>query len=402
MNSKPPSTPILALLSATAFFPTTDVVALEGYRLDGTEIYEVLRPDGTVGALREYTFSISVDGQRWRLDRVPVRFVRDGKVREVLPESYIASSDGTNVYYLTSMLTNLTFSAPSVTSNRSGLVFLSAANVGATNLDRRQTRNTASAIIGKGVIPYDMPDSSIHIMWYAFASEAYFSTVRDDYIYPVHGFTSVGEASRDFRARASWELTRTSPRLPRWILFGSYERFMDSEGKATRQDILRATNCFYQVRAFTNWGGWTFPLEVFAQFYVHPVATNYSIVRPSGTVSATVTGIVAGAASAEFTPVLPGQTLISDIRPVDRNAAAAAAMGIGTRWPTVAEAGAQYAHQAKAWENTGRRAERRLVSFRAAFAAICVLPLGLTLLWWALGRRKRRKTNTKRNVNEYE
>lgn len=306
------------------------------YEIAGRVTYQQTEHDGKIRSLRDYAFTVNVDGCRWQINQELLRFIKGGNERTNLPLiSYVCSSDLTNLYSISTMGTN-------------GVKLI------------KPLSNRSSGFIGTGDAPYGLSSSSTYVLWYAFASSCYFERVTNEYIHPVITLDSSGDYARDYRVRSKWGLAEAPPHLPKMISFGMYQSHMNNSGKPVRQDIFESTNCILAVKSFTNLGSYVFPKEVSAQYFVFPDESNYAIRLPEATVTVEVTNILLASSLREFTPHIDGAAFLTDLRPVKHEVPVRAVLGIQTNWPNLSASERNYSWAIAAYDRAESRANKQL------------------------------------------
>ena len=212
-----------ALVGLTALFcASTQIRAdTQAFTVSGRVSYGLTNGGITV-VFREDTFDILVDGRRWLLNTRPVTFLKHGEVRKDIGFVSTVSSDATNLYSLTTFL-------PNVPIRR-----LLRTNASATIYSTTASTNSGAGLVAKGAVPYAIPDTKVYVLWYAFASGGYLAATEDGFIHPLAPLDQPGDYAKDFRVRAEWVLSSTHPRVPLWIKFTSYRKWMDSGDRSSK------------------------------------------------------------------------------------------------------------------------------------------------------------------------
>src|SRR5688572_23954082 len=153
---------------------------------------------------QEYSFRVSVSGERWNIRLLPVSYTSDEDgFTPIIPDFLEAGSDGTNFY-----------SVHSVES------------YAATEKPRPGVRDhSASAIQGSGRIPFAI-DPSITGLWWTYASHQYLKAKKDGRIVVPDSALPLRLAgvhmSNTFEVPATWRLNESPPFLPNYLLTSNY------------------------------------------------------------------------------------------------------------------------------------------------------------------------------------
>lgn len=301
----------------------------------------------------------------WCLKQTPLRYIDRGKERDVLPPGVVTSSDLTNLYQVITFPTNdLRWVAPP----------------GVTSLTNRPApRNSQWGFIGRGFIPYGLPDTRIYVLWYGFASENYFSNAPEDYLHPITAEDSPGSYSKDFRVHARYKLAASTPKLPVSIQFSMYRKYMDHSALQGRKDVFESTNCLFSVKSSTNLGALTLPKVIRAEFFGFPVSSNYNISVPVGSISVLVTNVRRSLTSEDFKTPTPTNAVVSDLRPISFDAPVGVALGPMQGWPAPQVGRARYDQAVRNYLKKQQVARNRPLAWRAIFASFVICPVVLFL-----------------------
>jgi hypothetical protein len=279
----------------------------EQYEAQGSLTYSLVNTNtGLPAAERQCDFSVSVNDCKWFIRTVPTKFTRLGQARP-LEDSIVAASDATNMFYLASY--------ERIAAERQ-------------EKSESRTRNVASGHIGNGIVPHGS-DPTLPVLWYGLGSACYMATkVTNGWLHSVSSFKNAAYYSKDWRVSATWELLPLPPHLPKAIVFSGSYKFLQEAPTPVFDEPLNPTNCIYSVLDLITKGHLTLPRRATASF---PNTNGLQTVC-----TFEVTNVLDRCSVIDFTPRLPGLTVLSDLRPISHLLSKGVGMQPTTNWPVFA------------------------------------------------------------------
>jgi hypothetical protein len=246
-----------------------------------------------------------------------IRFVRDEGTNAANARDYEeASFDGTNIYYLSNIQSAVE------RQRRKGVKM--APNIAHGRSYIGQVFNLRLA-------------DEVGPIWLAYASACYLQGRTNDLVEPAMAFDGSGDRygpPLHKKLKAKWTLSETEPRFPTRVVYLSDGYMRSPSGQVRRPPPYDAgfTNAVYEVDAFTNVTGTSFPLTSSLKVY-RPraaAATNkglYLFVE----YRINLTSIATTVQVATFQPAIPGVTMLQDER------SGRLFYNATSTWPTVEE-----------------------------------------------------------------
>lgn len=248
---------------------------------------------------QEYSFRVSVSGDRWNIRLLPVSYTPDEDgFTPIIPDYLEAGSDGTNFY--------------AVTSHES---------YAATEKPQRGVRShAASAIQGAGRTPFAI-DPVITGLWWTYASHQYLKGKKDGRIVLPDSASPLRLAgvhmTNVFEVPAAWRLNEVPPFLPSSLVTSNYlQRSGGRHAFELLPDSGATTNFVLSVQEFREIAGLRLPkVTQLDYFYPHRVGN-----RKTGPVEAPNNGVTRIVAEnfkttvsvTNFVPALPTNSMVTD------------------------------------------------------------------------------------------
>ncbi len=327
---------------------------------EGVINYQVLSFDGSVLVEQDDFITVSVRDCDWHIKKIPARFLKKGQ-EQPLAEYGIASSDTTNFYQLASFK-RIVSTEP-------------------------QKREAFAARIGPGGVPFGLSDPKYIILWYAFGSGCYFSTLTSNLVNPPTILKSEEMYAQDFRVRGHWELESRPPFLPKFIAFDAPAALATTTAGTDRGHL---TNCVFTVEEFTSQFGLALPKLVTVNFFGwHPM--NPTTVIPTSRMRIVVSNFQAHVAVDNFRPDISEPAVISDLRTIASNTPFGVALRDSRNWPKIEDSKRRASARAQALGLVERRNESRATFIRILMISVVIAPA----LWLGIQRLRVRNKGTK-------
>jgi hypothetical protein len=232
-------------------------------------------------------FDVSVKECKWLIKVVETKRLRGGKEIRVSADYAIASTDGTNVYWVES----------------------------AESLKREHpaVKNAGNGKVASGTAPQDI-DTIMIALWYVFGSSCYFDSVTDEYIPSLFSFEGKEFFGSDTRAKAVWRRDSMPPRLPAAIAFSDFNRFRSEQG-SNAAHLPAVTNAYLEVLETTNCAGLRLPLKAtLKQYDVLEDSYGAKTLIYRALTQVKVRSITTRVPVVSFVPQLPPKSFVCDLR----------------------------------------------------------------------------------------